>query len=336
MRYIFIINHPAHVHLFRNAIIEIKKRGHPVLIVSRDKDITLSLLASYQLDSIVIGKHKSTIISWGIEFITNTYRLIRIIKEFKPDKIVSVASSIGSWSSLITGIPHYAFDDTENARLEHFFYQPFSKKIFTPCSYTRNHGKKQVRYEGYHELAYLHPNWFTPNPSILSKINIPDGQPFFVLRFVSWEATHDLGQHGVGEKREELIRLLSEHGKVIISDENSKITKTSDGIDVPFDQIHNLLYYASMYVGEGGTMATEAALLGTPSILINSITSGNWFELENKYELMYSCENFQDALEIIMKLLNQENLKSDWKKRRAIMLSQKIDVTTMIIDQICN
>jgi hypothetical protein len=41
------IGHPAHVHLFRNAIKIWQAHGHDVTITSREKDITGTLLSAY-------------------------------------------------------------------------------------------------------------------------------------------------------------------------------------------------------------------------------------------------------------------------------------------------
>ena len=52
--------------------------------------------------------------------------------------------------------------------------------------------------------------------------------------------------------------------------------------------MHDLLYYATMYIGEGATMASEAAILGTPSIYINTLRLSYTDEEEAKYDLLYN------------------------------------------------
>ena len=48
--------------------------------------------------------------------------------------------------------------------------KPFSTKIFNPSCLKYNKWKnKRVLYDSYHELAYLHPNYFTPDAQILNK-----------------------------------------------------------------------------------------------------------------------------------------------------------------------
>jgi predicted glycosyltransferase len=89
-----------------------------------------------------------------------------------------------------------------------------------------------------------------------------------------------------------------------------------------------------MYIGEGGTMATEASLLGTPSIYISTFANklGNFKELEEKYELLYSFSNETEALEKIKHLLSLNNLKQKWDSKRDALLQEKIDVTRFMID----
>ena len=56
---------------------------------------------------------------------------------------------------------------------------------------------------------------------------------------------------------------------------------------------------SELYIGEGGTMASEAAVLGIPSIFVNSLELGYLNELEKKYGLVF---NFSDSKKAIGKL----------------------------------
>ena len=89
----------------------------------------------------------------------------------------------------------------------------------TPQAYQEDAGPNHVLYPGYHELAYLHPNRFTPNPEILDKYKIGE-EPLFFLRFVAWESIHDVGESGLSlSLKREVLRRLSERGQVVISSE---------------------------------------------------------------------------------------------------------------------
>ena len=66
-------------------------------------------------------------------------------------------------------------------------------------------GRKHIRYNGFHELAYLHPNRFKPDISVLDELKVKEGEKFVILRFVSWNATHDFGQAGLSfDQKKEL------------------------------------------------------------------------------------------------------------------------------------
>ena len=58
MKILFDIGHPAHVHLFRNAVNILEKKGHELKITARDKDIALDLLNNYGFSYEVIGTNK--------------------------------------------------------------------------------------------------------------------------------------------------------------------------------------------------------------------------------------------------------------------------------------
>ena len=71
--------------------------------------------------------------------------------------------------------------------------------------------------------------------------------------------------------------------------------------------IHTVLYYASLYVGDSQTMATEAALLGTPSIRFNSFVGANdmsnFTMLENDYNMMKNLNSYDYLIKIVNKYL---------------------------------
>jgi len=89
---------------------------------------------------------------------------------------------------------------------------PFVDTIWTPSCFKGDMGRKHVRYDGYKELAYLHPKYFTPDKSVLDDIGQNEGEPFIILRFVSWSATHDIGEHGLKNKLA-YVRGLEKYGR---------------------------------------------------------------------------------------------------------------------------
>ncbi len=343
MRILADIGHPAHLHYFKNVIWNLEKHGHDVRITARDKDVTLKLLDAYGFEYVVIGSAASGLAAKAYSILKKDYMLLKIAREFKPDIFLSFSSPYAAHVSRLMRRPHVAFTDTEQASLVIWLTFPFTDVICTPSCYRRrlNH-KKHVRFDGYFELAYLHPRYFKPDDAVLDYLGVSKNDNFIILRFISWSAHHDVDLKGLKKGEEaEFIKALEEFGRVFITSER-KLSKELEKyrLTVPPHKIHSLLYYASLYIGEGGTMATEAAILGTPSIHIESTSkgiatgelSGNFLELRNKYGLLYFYPDQNQALEKAIRILEDKNSKNEWRKKKERLLRDKIDVTTWMTE----
>ena len=336
MRILVDLAHPAHIHLFKNAIWIWEKKGYEVKLTAKDKDILLKLLDNYNFQYEVTGKDVSTLSGKALGMLKKDYKILKIAKNFKPDIFVSVTSPHTSHVSRLIKKLNIAFEDTERATLVRKMSMPFTDVVCTPSCFLLDLGPKQVRYNGYHELAYLHPNYFKPNFKVLEEEGISKNEKFFVIRLVSWKASHDIGQKGISVKQlQSLIELFKEKGRVLISSEKTLPKKFQQfEFRITPEKIHNFLYFTEMYVGEGATMATEAGILGTPSIYISSLagTMGNLIELEKEYKLVYSFRTFKNGLKKVIELLEMDNVKDIWKMRQNKVLKEKIDVTKFIIE----
>lgn len=332
MNILIDIGHPAHVHFFRNAIDQLKAQGHTIIITAREKRGVIDLLDQYQLPYVLASREWRSKLPI-LRYFQHTFTIWWLAIRKRPSLVLSISSPMAAWASILSGSTHFTFDDTEHASLEHSLYLPGTRRVYTPTSFTKDLGTKQVRYPGFHELAYLHPNWFTPDPGVLAEAGLQPGEPFFILRTVAWKAAHDRGHSGMSAGEVEvLMELLRAHGKVAVSTE-SKSHIEINGRQLHPSRMHHLLAYASMYIGEGGTMATEATLLGTPSIFVNTLTAGNWQELEGNYGLLFTFPSGGPAIAKAEELLNNPNLKADWQKKRVQLLEDKIDVTEFVVKE---
>lgn len=337
MRVLIDINHPAHVHLFRNAAAEWLNRGHEVLLTWTDKAVVRQLIEAYNLpnERAFVRADNASKIDLARELLQRTTKLLAISRRFKPDVLISTGSPTAAAAATTLRKPHFAFDDTEDSIGQAWLYRPFTKAICVPDCFMGSFGEKEVRYAGYHELAYLHPNRFTPNPIKIHPLL--SNERYFVLRFISWEAAHDSGAWGFSEAgKRRLIDLLGRFGRVVLSEEKSPPRLLAKGdqpeVVLSADAMHDLLAYATLYVGEGVTAASEAAVLGTPSILVNSREMGYIKEQAERYGLGYRLTNEDEVLAKISRMLAQPDLKNVWYCRQQVMLRDKVDVTTWILD----
>ncbi|KAF5059985.1 hypothetical protein DSECCO2_330440 [anaerobic digester metagenome] len=333
MRLLIDMGHPGHVHLFKNFIREMRYRGHEVKITARDKEITLQLLRRYGFNFVQTGSGKTgnTNLIW--EWISRSIEVFKISRKFRPDILLGVGNPSIAHAAMMLRKPSVIFTDTEHAKFGNRVTFPFASVICTPSCYCDDIGPKQVRYNGYHELAYLHPNHFIPNPAVLTELDLAEGDPFIIVRFVSWQASHDAGQHGIRDKVG-LVKALEQYGRVLITSEGALPEELrSYQIRVSPEKLHDLLYYATLYVDEGGTTASEAAVLGTPSIYVSSLvgTMGNFIELEEGYGLLYSFTDGNAALGRAIEILQDPASKEKWKTKRERLLEDKIDITVFMI-----
>ena len=341
MKILIDIGHPAHVHLFKNVICNLTNSGHEIKITTRDKDITLALLRAFHFQFECIGKNFTGLLNKGVGMIRNDIKILRIARRFKPDLFISVASPYAAQISWVIRKPHILFTDSEPTALINNMAFPFSYLICTPASYKRIiNKKKHLKYNGYHELAYLHPKYIKPDRSILDELNVNKNEKFAILRFVAWNASHDVGHEGfnIAAKRT-LVKELSKRCKVFITAESELPADLEKyRISIPPQRIHDALYFADLLVGDSQTMTTEAAVLGTPAVRCNSMmgTMGNFDELEEKYDLIYSFKDSDQAIAKALELIDSKDLKKKWHEKRDRLLKEKIDVTEFITKLIEN
>ncbi len=341
MRVAIDIGHPAHVHFFRNTIKNLESRGHEIEITARDKEVALSLLNLYGLKYTDTGKNYGGILKKAFGMLGIDYKLYRIAKKFKPELFIGVHNPYAAQIAKFTGAKSIIFTDTENVKIASALTYPFADTICTPaCFREMLNPEKHVKYNGLKEIAYLHPKYFKPDASVLDSINLSRNDKFIILRLISWNANHDVGLRGI-KREEEFIKELEGFGRVFISSErelNGKLEKYA--LKIPPEKFHSLLSFAHLYIGEGGTTAVEAALLGTPAIHIESNSkgqatgelSGNFLELRDTYDLLYFYPDTEEAIGKAKEILENKNSKAEWKHRRERLLKDKIDVTAWMTD----
>jgi N-acetyl sugar amidotransferase len=332
MRIFIDIGHPAHVHYFKNFIKIMETRGHTFFVSARNRTIIHYLLKNFNIQYWDRGKGKNNLFEKIIYMILADYKLFHQAKQFNPDIFVSFASPYAALVSKLIRRPHIALTDTDTARLGILSFAPFTNYIVTPSSFKKSFGKKHIRFDGFMELCYLLPQDFVPNISIFNELGINRNEQYVIIRFVLWGANHDIGQFGFNrESKISFVKKLSSRIRVFISAEGPLPTELeSFRIKISPEKMHSVLYFATLYIGEGATMASECAMLGTPSIYVNSLTAGT-IEEQVKYGLLFSYRNSNGIFEKAEELLNTPNLKNELNKRRNKMLSEKLNVNDYLI-----
>jgi predicted glycosyltransferase len=208
-----------------------------------------------------------------------------------------------------------------------------------------------VHYPSNMELGYLHPNNFVPDKKIVEGYGIDIYEPYFIMRFASLKAHHDDGIKGINASiAQRLIDILVPYGRIYITSERE--------LEPQFEQyririnpldMHHVMAFASLYIGDSQTMAAEAGVLGTPFVRFNDFVGriGYLRELEDVYNLGYGIhatplpkdssirrndgkiqpsgvDTLYETVECLVSMTANER-KTIFSLRREKMLADKID-----------
>lgn len=338
MNVLIQLSHPAHFHLYKNVAKNLMDDGHKVFILIKTKDILEDLLEQSGLPyyNILKEAHRKSKLGILMDMLVRDWRILRFVRKNKIDLLTGSTVEVAQvgWLTRKCRV-NTGEDDMRIVPLFQKMGGPFVQTILSPVSCDNwKLEPKSVKYAGFHKLAYLHPNQFTPDRSVVEKY-FPVDKPYFILRFAQLKAYHDLASqaHGINtEIAQHLIDMLSPYGDVYITSERElepQFEKYRLQIN-PLD-IHHVLAFAKLYIGDSQSMAVEAAMLGTPSLRFNDFAGkiGVLEELEHKYELTCAIpsSNPQRLYDKVEEWLADSDLKEVFQARHQRMLSDKIDVT---------
>ena len=331
---LFYLGHPAHYHNVSVVIKKLSERGYHIILVARGKDVLFELLEGLPYQIIFIkpkkGNGKFSLIS---TVLMRELVLLKLSIKYKPKMLIGTDIAITHIGKLM-GIPSVIIneDDAKEVPLFTNFGMKYATSVLAPnCCDIYPYNNKKVGYQGYHELAYLHPSYFTPDKTKIKDLLI-GGENYFILRFAELTAHHDEGKTGINFSiAKQLIEKLTPFGRVYITSERKLEPELEPfRIRIHPKNIHHALYYAQMYIGDSQTMAAEAAVLGTPSIRFNDFVGKLSYleELEHQYQLTFGIPtDTPNALfEKVDELLNQESVKKVFRQRKEVMLNETIDV----------
>ena len=334
------IDHPAWAHQFRHIIKLLNERGDEVRTLAIEKDGDTKLLDSfgipYELSARSTGKN---IIEKGFLFlamcIDHTLHALR----FKPDILIGRASPMMAVAAWISRKPHIIYEDTEVSKFSLRICKRLSTKIITPRTFLTDLGKCQERVDTYKELFYLHPSVFTPDKQKLRDVGFNPDEDYIFVRFVAWNASHDIGKKGLDDQGKiDLVKKLSKYGRVYVSAEGEVPDEIKPNLlKTPYELVHHVLAFAKLVYSEGATMASEAVVLGTHALYVNTIVSGSTREQCERFHLLYNFNEGEDRYEKAtaqaVELLETPNLVEIGREKQKKLLAEKVDINQYYMDE---
>lgn len=319
-------------------ILELQRRGHETCIIARHKDVTTRLLDRFGIPYEAVGRAGSkSRFGLASELIRRDLALMRVARTFRPDLIVT-RSPAGAQVGRLLGIRSvFDTDDGRAAGMHFTAAATFAHVITTPDCMTEDYGRRHVRYPGYKQTAYLHPNHFRPDASVREALGVRADERYFIVRFVAMSASHDFGEQGLpAQAKRALIAKLQAKGRVFLSSE-SELPQDLAALRFPLppDSLHDALAFADLLVGDSQTMAAEAAVLGTPSLRISSWTGRLAYldELERRYGLTfaYRPDQVNELLSHLDRWLAEPDLRASLAERHRQLLAEKTDVAQWFV-----
>lgn len=335
MRILIDITHPAHVHFFWHPIQLLKERGHEILITSRVKEMATDLLDALGVEHLVLcGEGRGGLVGLGVELVRRNLALARVVKRFRPHAMSAIGGIFVAQVGRLTGVRSVVFYDTENAWLQNTLTYPFASCVVVPRAYRAWVPKRHLRYPGYHELSYLHPNRFTPDHLVALENGLAAEGATFFLRLVSWRANHDVGERGWNTALlTQVVEHLRVRGKVLISAETELPAALRPlAYQGAPSEVHHLLAFCRLFVGESATMASECAVLGTPAIYAAQTGRGYTDEQEQRYGLVRNV--FDLTWPKLLTAVDQTLTApvDQWRARQEQLLADTLDVAPFVAD----
>lgn len=340
MKSMLCIVHPAWAHQFHYIIDQERLRGNPVRVLVAEKDGNTTLLKRFGIPYTLCARSTGVnVLEKGFLFLGLCFRFTWEALRFQPDIFIGRASPMMAIAAWITRKPHLVYEDTEVSRFSLRICKRLSTKIITPRTFLTDLGRRQERLDTYKELFYLHPSVFTPDRQKLRDAGFNPDESYILVRFVAWNASHDIGKKGLNDAGKfALVKRLEKYGRVYVSAEGGVSDELKPYLlQTPYELVHHVLAFARLVYSEGATMASEAAVLGTHALYVNTIKSGSTQEQSERFHLLYNFNDGENRYDLAAQkaeeLLQTPNLTELGREKRQKLLAEKVDVNRYYLSE---
>jgi len=253
------------------------KKNHTVLCTSRKYNQVTDLAKIRKQKLVIIGKHGGAEKHDKLDAsLSRSKLLVKKISKFSPDITLSFCSPEAARISYGLGIKHICFSDSPHAENVMRLVVPLVQKLLIPWIIPK---KKFTKFgiDQNNIIQYKAIDAATISKRKIKNIKKTVGKRIILIRLEEDEASYSLKKRPIIPIVKEILKEFSGQEIVIMTRYASqkkylqqifqkKIKILSTVVDSKL-----LLYNADIFIGSGGTMTAESALLGIPTISYDAV-----------------------------------------------------------------
>lgn len=324
--------------LFSESIIEKLGKKHEILCTSREYGEVTKLAKIRNFDLVLVGKHGGADKKAKLEAsIDRIGKISRKINEFSPDLTISFCSPEAARISFGLGIKHIAFCDSPHADAVMRLTLPLIQKLLIPSVIPKNEFSKY----GINHKNIIPYKAIDAVVTIKRKINKNESLPFtknkrknILIRADEEEAAYSsksskmipIIKQIMNDFNEENIVILGRYTKQI-ENLQKRFGKKSKIVKMSFDGKH-LLNNTDIFIGSGGTMTAESALLGIPTISYDAVPNIIEDYLVKKY--LVKRETNPKKISNYIKKIFESSINVNQKKAKKIVKQMEDPIQKLI------
>jgi uncharacterized protein len=326
----------------------LRREGHQVLTTTRVYREAEQTLELKNLPFSVVGSHGGgSAFGKLIASADRITKLARLIEKWRPTVAVSFSSVEASRVAFGLGIPHVAANDSPHSWMVARLTIPLTTFLCCPWIFGRSVWEKfggplrrVVLYRALDPAAWLKRH--RPNNRVLRQLGLDKDRPIVVFRTEEAFASYLMGKASdkepvVGPIIEELLRRRLEC-QVVVSTRYGQqapvIKKRFGQMVTVVDKIvdaTSLLSYSSAFVGSGGTMTVEAALLGVPSISCFPGPKPLYIEYLERFGVVETIKSPREIASRIQRILmHPQDFESQVTRGRQLLADMEDPVTKIL------
>ena len=249
-------------------------KNHKILCTSRNYSEVVEFAKIKNVNLRLIGKHGGSTKEGKLHSsIQRMDHLLDLISKFSPDLTISFCSPEASRISYGIGIKHSCFSDSPHAEAVMRLSVPLVQKLLIPWVIPKNEfvkygiSKKDIIHYKAIDAAVI-----VKEKSKIKNVNVNRSKKTIVIRPEESEAAYILGKTESDNIIHEASKESESHNIVVlaryISQKNRLKEKFGNKVII-MDKVvdgKSLLTITDLFIGSGGTMTAESALMGVPTI----------------------------------------------------------------------